>query len=275
MLVVRYEDDCEDDYVDNIFGTAFTYYVETFDLLGNRHAGVNLNVPYCDETMIFTGYDCSLTVVDDVRCCDVKFFSKEVESIPEYILKYLCSLIESHWDKMVKSAKEKGNLDRFLSNVKEYPSFLCGGVRVLVDGTRDDVIGVTVKFCEPAPSAFRGSFSKSYSANDFWGGKIDGILKPLPKIVEHILKDYDGITVNKVCLWYPCAVDVLHSYGKAKRYPKKIFKGISRDFKDMFEKDYSEMSKDAYTVALIICEGYYESNIREIVANWKSGGRHG
>lgn len=250
---------------DDIVGEEYTYYADLSELSGGDVCHwINDNVYGCDEIMRSTGYDCSLTVVTDAGA-GVTFLSKEVDSIPEYILKYLCSLIESGWDKMLKSAKEGDYLDSFLAEVKEVYSSLCGGAWLIVDGTKDDVIKIGVDVC--GQSDYCESFFMSYSPEGFWGGKVDRIFKPLPKIVEQVLKDYNGITINKVCLWYLCAVDVPHPYEKAKSYPKKFFKGILRDFSNMFHR-YGGLNKDAYTVALIICEDRDESNIREIIANY-------
>lgn len=223
-----------------------------------------LPVPSMDETMINTGYDCCLHIETN-DYARAYFLAKEVYSIPVYLLKYMCGLVESGWKAIQECNKDR--LQDFLCEANGYIEALSGGVQVVISGVDDGVVSVNLSVACGSENEY--GFVKNYSSNDFWDGKVDEMFGLLPKIVGNILDEYKGVKIDNVWLYYLCGVDIVHSFNKAKEYQKRIFKGISREFENIWfvPNNPFPRTEDTYTVGLFICEDWCKRDVRKSIAN--------
>ena len=254
------------DRQDRLFSDEANYFMYCIDgMCMSEYGRVSiLPIPCVDRNMINTGYDCCLHIETN-DYARASFLAKEIESVPVYLLKYMCGLVEGGWRAIRECNKDR--LQDFLCEAKGYIEALSGGVQVVVSGVDEGVVSVNLSVAYGSENEY--GFVKNYSSDDFWDGKVDEMFGLLPKIVGNILDEYKGVKIDNVWLYYLCGVDIVHSFNRAKEYQKRIFKGISREFENIwFVPDNPfPRTEDTYTVGLFICEDWCEDDVRKSIAN--------
>lgn len=254
------------DRQDRLFSDEDNYFMYCIDgmCMSESDRASILPIPCVDRNMINTGYDCCLHIETN-DYARASFLAKEIESVPVYLLKYMCGLVEGGWRAIRECNKDR--LQDFLCEAKGYIEALSGGVHVAISGVDEGVVSVNLSVAYGSENEY--GFVKNYSSDDFWDGKVDEMFGLLPKIVGNILEEHKGIKIDTVWLYYLCGVDIVHSFNRAKEYPKRIFKGISREFKNIWfvPENPIPRTEDTYTVGLFICEDWCKRDVRKSIAN--------
>lgn len=224
-------------------------------------------VPEVDETMENTGYDCCLCL-ESGEYARAHFLVKEAETISPNLLRYMCGLVEGGWKAVCDS--NKGRIQEFLCDVRKSNSCVAGGVTLEVSGLNCDTVTIALSVSPLSGEVY--TLEKKYTIDDFRHGNVDKIFSAVPDVASQMLKENSGVKVNKLWLYYLCSIDIDHSYVKAKDYPRRIFKGISREFFNVWfvPDDPFPVTEDTYILGLFICEDWDKNNVRESVKNAKA-----